>query len=109
MKTPVKFALGIAAAVVVGGITAFGLRKKRSQVLKTFTAPDGNTYPQDHIYRTFDNQYYRNGKKIKIKTPVNTNLENRTKHNTNSAFEGAKNHEAPTPHVDYHQRGVRNR
>ncbi|KQT20505.1 hypothetical protein ASG31_17200 [Chryseobacterium sp. Leaf404] len=108
MKTPEKIAIGIAAAIVVGGLTALGFRKKRASAPKTFTAPDGNIYPENHVYRTFDNQYFKNGKKIKYQTPAQSIQD------THGHFDPAKNksefnHHAPNPSVDYHQRGVRHR
>lgn len=109
MKTPEKIALGIAAAVVVGGITVLGFRKKKSPAPKTFTAPDGNTYPENHIYRTFDNQYFKNGKKIKYQTPEQSIEETHGHFDAGKSPSDFKNHNAPNTPVEYHQRGVRHR
>lgn len=110
MKTPEKIAIGIAAAVVVGGLTALGLRKKKQlSTPKTFTAPDGNIYPVNHIYRTFDNQYFKNGKKIKYKTPSQSIEDNHGHFNPAKIKSDFNNHDEPNSSVDYHQRGFRHR
>lgn len=110
MKTPEKIAIGIAAAVVVGGLTALGLRKKKKiSSPKTFNPPYGNIYPENHIYRTFDNQYFKNGRKIKYQTPAQS-IENVHGHFDQGKVQAdLRNHDAPNPSVDYHQRGVRHR
>lgn len=109
MKTPAKFALGIAAAVVVGGITVLGFRKKKPQTPKTFTAPDGNFYAEDQIYRTIDNRYFKNGKEVKYQTPAQS-IEDTHGHIDPAKIKSDfKNHDAPNPSVGYHQRGIRHR
>lgn len=105
MKNTVKIALGLLAG---GSLIFLGLKSKNKKV-KIFTAPDGNTYQEDQIYRTFDNQLYKNGKRIHFPTP-----ESEQKSQFSSAHYDENNdpisnkYQAPHKEVTYHYKGIRN-
>ncbi|WP_426478961.1 hypothetical protein ACP3T3_05765 [Chryseobacterium sp. CBSDS_008] len=65
MNNTVKIALALAAG---SSLLYLGLRKK-SKAGKVYLAPDGNTYKENQIYRTYDNQLYKNGKKFHYNVP----------------------------------------
>ncbi|MCS3869550.1 hypothetical protein J3D55_002466 [Chryseobacterium ginsenosidimutans] len=105
MNNKVKVAL----AVIAGGtLILAGLRRKKREKLKTFTAPDGNTYKENQIYRTFDNKLYKNGRPIHFETPE-TEPEN---HSSNNYYNGntgnfSKNNLNHNKNASYHQKGSR--
>ena len=108
MNNKVKIAL----ALIAGG-TAILLnqrRKKISQKIKTFTAPDGTTYKENQIYRNSEGKAYRNGKVVHF-----DNLEfDSEPHSSNpfnqlNADKAAKNYQSKPQSVDYHPRGKRHR
>ncbi|WP_312076394.1 hypothetical protein [Chryseobacterium sp.] len=108
MKTPEKIAIGIVAAIVAGGFAALSFRKKKQKSLKNFTAPDGNSYPENHIYQSFDGEYFKNGKKLNFKTPHNT--EHDSEDFSKPLFEQIqKNYHNPISEVNYHQKGFRHK
>lgn len=107
MNNKVKIAL----ALIAGG-TAILLnqrRKKLSQKIKMFTAPDGTSYQENHIYRNAEGKAYRNGKVVHFD---HLEFENET-HPSNSHHlhddRSSKNYQAKPQNVDYHQRGKRHR
>lgn len=101
MNNKLKIALGLLAG---GTVLFFGLRRKKEK-LKTFTAPDGNTYKENQLYRTYDNKLYKNGKQVHFETPK------LQKNNSSSQF--AVNNDSTNDYKDvnipvtYHQKGVR--
>ncbi|MEC5174756.1 hypothetical protein [Chryseobacterium nepalense] len=104
MNNKIKIALALVGA---GTAVAWGINRKKKSKVKTFMAPDGNTYEENKIYRTFDNKLYKNGKEIHFETPV-------TEQNFsgNHAFDEQsgnipKNYEAVNKDINYHQKGVR--
>ncbi|AZA85960.1 hypothetical protein EG349_03740 [Chryseobacterium shandongense] len=104
MNNKMKLALAIIGA---GTAVAWGMNRKKKLKSKTFTAPDGNTYKENQIYRTFDNKLYKNGKEIHFETPA---LEQNA--SGNHAFDEhsanlSKNYEAINKDINYHQKGVR--
>jgi hypothetical protein len=48
MNSKIKIAL----ALLGTGTLIWGLRKRKNNQVKTFTAPDGNTYKENQMYRT---------------------------------------------------------
>ncbi|MDQ1162479.1 hypothetical protein QE422_002847 [Chryseobacterium sp. SORGH_AS 447] len=103
MNNKIKVALGLIAG---GSLIYFGLKKKNGKV-KTFTAPDGNTYGENQLYRTFDNKLFKNGKEVHFNTP-----ESEGKGTSSSQYEAnneklTKNYQAGNQNVNYHQKGVR--
>ncbi|CAD7797814.1 hypothetical protein CHRY9390_00232 [Chryseobacterium aquaeductus] len=107
MNNKVKLVL----ALLAGG-TALLLnqrRKKLSQKVKTFTAPDGTIYNENQIYRNAEGKAYRNGKVVHF-----DHLEFENDHSANSFNHQhddkfSKNYQAKPQNVDYHQRGKRHR
>lgn len=104
MNNKIKLALALVGA---GTAVAWGITRKRKMQKKTFTAPDGNTYGENQIYRTFDNKLYKNGKEIHFETPT------MDEHNSEShAFDEQggsipKNYESVNKNINYHQKGIR--
>nr|WP_314497911.1 hypothetical protein [uncultured Chryseobacterium sp.] len=107
MNSKVKIAL----ALIAGG-TAILLnqrRKRLSQKIKMFTAPDGTPYKENQIYRNAEGKAYRNGKVVHFDSlefadefhPSNSH------HLHDEKF--SKNYQAKPQNVDYHQRGKRHR
>lgn len=105
MKNSIKIALGI----VTGGALVY-LAKKRLQGKNTgevFTAPDGNQYKENQMYRTAEGEVFRNGKKMRVQTPVNSS-QNLSK--VDSKFNSQhlnENFNLPKNDVSYHHRGDR--
>lgn len=103
MNNKIKIALALAGA----GTLIWSLRKKQNKP-KVFTAPDGNTYKENQLYRTFDNKVYQNGKEMKFNTPV-TNQENNLsqQHSDAAEYNTGKNYQNINKNPTYHQKGVR--
>lgn len=104
MNSKIKVALALIGA---GTLVAWRMKRKKNSNLKTFTAPDGNTYKENQLYRTFDNKLYKNGKQIQFETPVMDQ-----KKTDNHAFDEhsstiPKNYESVNQNTTYHQKGVR--
>lgn len=105
MNNKIKLALAIVGA---GTAVAWGMNRKKKMQKKTFTAPDGNKYGENQLYRTFDNKLYKNGKEIHFETP---SMEHH--HSGNHSFDEQagssipKNYEAVNKDINYHQKGVR--
>lgn len=104
MKNTVKIALGLLAG---GSLIFLGLRRKNRK-LKTFIAPDGNTYQENQTYRTFDNQLYKNGKKIHFSTPEHDQKSSSSGYQYDENNDsGSKKYQAVNKAVNYHQKGIR--
>lgn len=104
MKNSVKIALGI-----VAGSAVILLAKKRKALFnknQKFTAPDGNQYGENQMYRTADGEVFKNGKKIRFETPENTSANhNHVEANFNNQH--LNDHYTPNQPVSYHQKGTR--
>ncbi|KFF11015.1 hypothetical protein N6B72_13610 [Chryseobacterium soli] len=104
MKNTVKIALGLLAG---GSLIFLGLKRKNRKI-KTFTAPDGNTYQENQTYRTFDNQLYKNGKKIHFSTPESEQKSYSSSHQYNENNDPvSKKYQTVNKEVNYHQKGIR--
>jgi len=105
MNTKVKIAL----AVIAGGtLLLAGVKRKKREKLKKFTAPDGNSYLENQIYRTFDNVLYKNGKKIRFNTLETQSLtDSPTFHAEQNKINTSVNNQNFTKDVNYHHRGKR--
>lgn len=104
MNNKIKIALALVGA---GSILAWRMNRRKGGKKKTFTAPDGNTYQENQIYRTFDQKIYKNGKQIQFETP-----EMSLNNSVNHPFEGqtdnlSKNYNKVNKEINYHQKGVR--
>ncbi|KMQ68787.1 hypothetical protein ACM39_05725 [Chryseobacterium sp. FH2] len=61
--------LKITLGLLVGGSIAFLASKRRRKTEeKVFTAPDGMSYKENQLYKTYDNKLYKNGKQVHFKT-----------------------------------------
>lgn len=105
MKNSVKIALGI----VTGGVLIFlnQKRKQRKNKGEIFTAPDGNQYKENQMYRTAEGEVFRNGKKMRVQIPLDSS-HNQSKvdphfnnQHLNENLNSSKNN------VSYHQKGDR--
>lgn len=103
MNNKVKIALGL---IATGTLVLINLKRKRRERLKMFTAPDGNTYQENQTYRTFDNQFYKNGKRLRF-NKLESEQENHSpaNHYEENAVNISKNHQ--NKNITYHQKGNR--
>ncbi|SDH88273.1 hypothetical protein SAMN05421846_102384 [Chryseobacterium taeanense] len=106
MNNKIKVALAIIGA---GSIVAWGMKRKRNGKLKTYTAPDGNTYQENQIYRTFENKLYKNGKEIHFETPPKEQKSSGNHTFNEQADTIPKNYDNDNvnQNISYHQKGVR--
>lgn len=106
MKNTIKVALGFAAGGAL--ILLSQLRKKKQKQNHKFTAPDGNQYLKDEMYRNSEGEIFKNGKKLNFETPqhltdANNKIDARL---NNSKF----NNQNPNPrNISYHKTGTRHR
>ncbi|AZA54645.1 hypothetical protein EG348_17400 [Chryseobacterium sp. G0201] len=103
MNNKIKLALGL---IATGTLVLLNLKRKRRERLKIFTAPDGNTYKENQTYRTFDNQFYKNGKRLRFNT-LEAENEN---HSSNSYYEENSvnySNSNQNKNITYHQKGNR--
>jgi len=104
MNNVVKIALALAAG---SSLLYVGLRRKNKKK-EVFLAPDGNTYQEDEIYRTYDNKLFKNGKEFHFHTPK---LDDHS--DTSGTVYGMvdKNvhlkHQTVKKNVAYHHKGIR--
>ncbi|MDQ1096843.1 MULTISPECIES: hypothetical protein [Chryseobacterium] len=105
MNNTLKITLGLIAG---GTLVYLAGKKKKAEATKVFTAPDGNTYGENQVYRTIDNKMYRNGKEIHYGHPEpEQNTGSATKHYTENGDQIPKNYQAANKNTNYHQKGVR--
>ncbi|MDR6515892.1 hypothetical protein [Chryseobacterium camelliae] len=104
MNTTLKITLGLLA----GGTLVYLAGKRKKAAAKLFTAPDGNTYGENQVYRTIDNKMYKNGKEIHYGHPEpENNSGSSTKHYAENGDQIPKNYQAANKNINYHQKGVR--
>lgn len=103
MNNKVKIALGLLG----GSLLLLALRRKNKK-LKTFIAPDGNTYKENQMYRTYDDKLYKNGKQIHFSTPE-TGQPSYTPPIPHDEAKTVipKNYQSGNKDVTYHQKGIR--
>lgn len=106
MNNKVKIALAILAG---SSLILLNLRRRKNIKSKTYTAPDGNTYRENQIYRTFDNKLYKNGKQITFDTPQLEEKVFAADENGDNIGNISKNYQTVNKQVDYHQKGNRHR
>lgn len=104
MNNTVKIALALAAG---SSLLYMGLRKKNKKK-EVFLAPDGNTYKENEIYRTYDNKLFKNGKEFHFETPE---LDDHfPKSNTFYGTMNGNTHlkqQTANKNVTYHHKGIR--
>jgi hypothetical protein len=103
MNSKIKIAL----ALLGTGTLIWGLRKRKNNQVKTFTAPDGNTYKENQMYRTSDNKVFKNGKEVHFNSPIPENKNSSANVYDNAAENLSKNYQSVNKNVNYHQKGVR--
>ncbi|WP_027388704.1 hypothetical protein [Chryseobacterium gregarium] len=103
MNSKIKIAL----ALLGTGTLIWGLRNRKKNKVKTFTAPDGNTYKENQVYRTVDNKTYKNGKEVRFGKPIPEHNNSSVNAYNNSAENLSKNYQSVNKDVNYHQKGVR--
>ena len=104
MKSSVKIALGFLAG---GGllIAAGIVRKARKNKSQTYSAPDGNTYQENEMYRNSQGEIFQNGKKLHFDTPE---LLSQAHHHIDSQINSKFNNKNfNSRQVNYHQKGIR--
>lgn len=104
MNISMKIGLGLLAGGTL--VLAGKLLRKNRNKLKSFTAPDGNSYQEDEMYRTSEGDIFKNGRKMHFETPellsqanrhIDTYQNNINRYNANQSVRNA----------DYHHKGVR--
>jgi len=104
MNNKIKIALALAGA----GALIWQLRRKQNGKKKIFTAPDGNTYKENQLYRTFDNKVYQNGKETRFNTPVTGQQHSSAQqYKDANEYNAGKNYQNINKNLTYHQKGVR--
>ncbi|MDQ0594535.1 hypothetical protein QFZ37_002904 [Chryseobacterium ginsenosidimutans] len=104
MNNKVKIALSLIAG---GTLILLSLKRKRRQKLKTFIAPDGNSYKENQIYRTFDNSLYKNGKRIHFNKPELEENQSSGDYYDGDTGNLLKNKLNINKNISYHQKGNR--
>ncbi|WP_114821804.1 hypothetical protein [Chryseobacterium sp. KLBC 52] len=103
MNNIVKITLALAAG---SSLLYLGLRKK-SKKSKVYLAPDGNTYKENQIYRTYDNTLYKNGKEFHYSMPQIDNDQYSNKNYSSTIDNVQSNYKADHKSTQYHHKGVR--
>lgn len=103
MNNIVKIILALAAG---GSLLYLGLRKK-SRKSKVYLAPDGNTYKENQIYRTYDNTLYKNGKEFHYSVPPLENNQYSNKKYSTIIDNIYPNYKTDHKSTQYHHKGVR--
>ncbi len=104
MKNSVKVVLGFLAGgtlILAGQI----IRNKRNKE-KLFTAPDGNSYKENEMYRNSQGEIFKNGKQIHFETQELLSQANHhidTYQNQTKATQGSQYFK----NAYYHHKGVR--
>lgn len=104
MKNSVKVALGFFAGGSLVLITHL-LRKNRNN-LKSFIAPDGNSYNENEMYRDSQGEIFKNGRKLHFETPELLSQANRhiDTYQNNMKMNSVNQ---PFKNTGYHHKGVR--
>jgi len=102
MNNKVKIAL----AVLTGSAIVLAFRKAKKNKEELFTAPDGISYRKDQIYRTFEGDLYKNGKKFHFNVPE-AQPENNLKTLSEDSGNVINNYDSQIKEVNYHQKGAR--
>lgn len=104
MKNSIKVALGFLA----GGSLILAsqiIRNKRNKG-KSFTAPDGNSYKENEMYRNSQGEIFKTGKQLHFDTPE---ILSQANHHIDTQFNqgNLKINQTIPKEVNYHQKGVR--
>lgn len=103
MNNIVKITLALAAG---SSLLYLGLRKK-SKKSKVYLAPDGNTYKENQIYRTYDNKLYKNGKEFHYSMPQLGDDQSFNKNYSTVTDTVYSNYKTDHKSTQYHHKGVR--
>lgn len=106
MKNSMKIALGI----IAGGVLVFLNQKRKGRTNKNqkFTAPDGNHYKENQMYRTAEGEVFQNGRKIRFETLENTlSTHNHVEKSFNNQH--LTDNYSLSQQIAYHQKGNRHR
>lgn len=107
MNTTIRIALGAASAATAAALAFVLYKKRKSNPSLHFMAPDGNTYKEGQIYKTIDNQYYKNGKPLKMNVPPQSEAGNVSQKTFGHDAEAHTYASQPIQNVNYHHRGQR--
>lgn len=103
MNNIVKITLALAAG---SSLLYLGLRKK-SKKNNIYLAPDGNTYKENQIYRTYDNKLYKNGKAFHYSLPQLENDQYSNKNYSTHTNNVYSNYKTDHKSTQYHHKGLR--
>lgn len=103
MNNIVKITLALAAG---SSLLYMGLRKKGKKS-KVYLAPDGNTYKENQIYRTYDNKLYKNGKEFHYHMPKLENDQSFNKNYSTTTDTIYSNYKTDHKSTRYHHKSLR--
>ncbi|MFP8894715.1 hypothetical protein [Chryseobacterium sp. EZn1] len=103
MNNIVKITLALAAG---SSLLYMGLRKKGKKS-KVYLAPDGNTYKENQIYRTYDNKLYKNGKEFHYPMPQLEDDQSFNKNYSTVTDTVYSHYKTDHKSTQYHHKGVR--
>jgi hypothetical protein len=106
MNNKIKIAL---ALLVGGSLMLLSIKRKQRVKRKMFTAPDGNTYLENQIYRSIDDKFYKNGKPFTYKTPEMETTSAGYSSDISQSDYNNKSYKNINQDVNYHPKGHRNR
>jgi len=101
MNNKIKVALAFAAG---GALFLLNKKRRKNQKSKTFTAPDGNEYKENQMYRTSNGKLFKNGKEVIFSTPYLDNDSQQIYHQDDHL---KNNYQSRPKNVEYHQKGNR--
>ncbi len=104
MDNKVKIALGL---IATGSLFFVAFRRKNNKA-KKFTAPDGNTYLENQLYKTYDGKLYKNGKQVYLNVKDTGEKTHTVSHHYDENNKIIpKNVQSFNKNVSYHQKGIR--
>ncbi|MFC4165536.1 hypothetical protein ACFOWU_17840 [Epilithonimonas zeae] len=104
MNNNVKIALGIIAGGSLVLATQLLKSKKKNKI---FTAPDGNSYKENQMYRTAHGEIFQNGKQLHFETPELLAEANQSLDSNYGNDKSSRNNQSIPRNINYHQKGVR--
>jgi len=104
MNNNVKIALGIIAGGSLVLATQLLKSKKKNKI---FTAPDGNSYKENQMYRTAHGEIFQNGKQLHFETPGLLAEAYQSLDSNYGNDKSSRNNQSIPRNINYHQKGVR--
>ena len=80
---------------------------KKGKKSKSISCPDGNTYKENQIYRTYDNKLYKNGKEFHYPMPKLEDDQSFNKNYSTTTDTIYSNYKTDHKSTRYHHKGLR--